>query len=265
MIAASADLLAELPLAAACAVLGLGRGSYYRSLGKQASEGSPGGREREDEAALLAAVEQVVLEFPGYGYLRVTHQLRREGFCVNPKRIYRLMGEAGWLHLRKRGRVRTTNSDHGLPIYPNLLPACGWRALTGPNQAWGADLTYVRLGDGFCYLAVLLDLFSRRIVGWDLAGEPGSQGSAGSPGEGVGEPATGRGVDPPLGSGRAVRLSGVRAAVEAGAGEDQHGWRGSAEGERAHGAVDADGEGRGGGPGGVSDVPGSQARNRSLH
>jgi len=126
---------------------------------------------------LLAAVEQVVLAFPGYGYLRVTHQLRRKGWVINPKRVYRLMGAAGWLHRKKPARVRTTDSTHGLPIYPNLLSDCGWRALTGPNQAWGADLTYVRLGDGFCYLAVLLDLFSRRIVGWNLSESLEAQGA----------------------------------------------------------------------------------------
>ncbi len=169
MIAASPDLLRELPLAAACAVLGLGRGGYFRARDKQASEGLPSRRGRKDEETLLGALEQVVLEFPGYGYLRVTHQLRRAGLQINPKRVYRLMREVGWLHGRKRGRVRTTDSEHGFSIYPNLLPDCGWRALTGPNQAWGADLTYVRLGDGFCYLAVVLDFFSRRIVGWDLS------------------------------------------------------------------------------------------------
>ncbi len=169
MIAGSPDLLRELPLAAACAVLELGRGSYYRRLGQQASEERPGRSVSEEEVALREALEQVVLEFPGYGHLRVTKQLQREGFRVNHKRVYRLMQEAGWLHVPKRGRVRTTDSEHGFPIYPNLLPACGWRGLTAPNQAWGADLTYVRLGEGFCYLAVLLDLFSRRIVGWDLS------------------------------------------------------------------------------------------------
>ncbi len=174
MIVASTDLLAELPLATACAVLDLGRGSYYRERNQQTSERVVallrGPRpELPEDGALFAALEQAVREFPGYGYLRMTQHLRREGFRVNPKRIYRLMQEAGWLHRRKRARVRTTNSEHGLPIYPNLLPDCGWRTLTAPNQAWGADLTYVRLGGEFCYLAVLLDLFSRRIVGWDLS------------------------------------------------------------------------------------------------
>lgn len=169
MIAASGDLLRELPLSAACAVLDVGRGSYYRALSGQATEQSLAKEENEAAAVLLAAVEQVVLAFPSYGYLRVTKQLQREGWRVNHKRVYRLMQAAGWLHVRPRRGVRTTDSEHGFAIYPNLLAACGWRALTAPNQAWGADLTYVRLREGFCYLAVLLDLFSRRIVGWDLS------------------------------------------------------------------------------------------------
>ena len=169
MIAASWDLLQQLPLSTACAALDLGRGGYYRALDRPISERLLARGHSAEEEALRAAMEGIVLEFPGYGYLRVTHQLRREGFRVNPKRVYRLMREGGWLHVRQRGRVRTTDSEHGFPVYPNLLPAYGWQALTRPNQAWGADLTYVRLEEGFCYLAVLLDLFSRRIVGWNLS------------------------------------------------------------------------------------------------
>ena len=166
MMAASADLLSDLPLAHACAVLEVGRGNYYRASRSATAAGSV---ETEPDAPLLAAIETVVLQLPGYGYPRVTAQLRREGWEVNHKRVYRLMREAGLLRVRRRGQVRTTDSGHGFPIYPNLLSERGWRRLTAPDQAWGADLTYVRLGDGFCYLAVLLDLFSRRIVGWNLA------------------------------------------------------------------------------------------------
>jgi transposase InsO family protein len=122
-----------------------------------------------EDLALSAALEQVVEEFPGVGYLRACKYLQRAGFRVNPKRVYRLMQEAGWLQARARRTVRTTNSKHGFAVYPNLLASCGWRTLTAPNQAWGADLTYVRLGAEFCYLAVLLDLFSRRVVGWHLS------------------------------------------------------------------------------------------------
>jgi putative transposase len=164
VIAASPDLLAQLPLAQACAVLAIGRGSYYRKQGEPCPAAAA-----PAELALRAAIEQVVLTFPGYGYPRVTRQLQRDGWGVNHKRVYRLMREAGLLQERKRGAVRTTDSEHGWPIYPNLLPERGWRQLTRPDEAWGADLTYVRLGGGFCYLAVLLDLFSRRIVGWNLS------------------------------------------------------------------------------------------------
>jgi putative transposase len=166
VIAQSADLLVHLPRSQACALLEMGRGSFYRpGAGERCSTHAPQG----EEAALLAAMERIVLEFPGYGYPRVTRQLQREGFWVNHKRVYRLMQKAQLLQRRKRGQIRTTNSEHGWPIYPNLLAECGWRTLTRPDEAWGADLTYVRLGEGFCYLAVLLDLFSRRIVGWDLS------------------------------------------------------------------------------------------------
>jgi putative transposase len=174
VIAASPDLLAQLPLTQACALLELGRGSYYRhgaSVGHYASTAD------NDEMALRGAIEQVVLAFPGYGYPRVTRQLQRDGWSVNHKRVYRLMREAGLLQGRSRRQVRTTNSEHGWPIFPNLLPDCGWRRLTRPNEAWGADLTYVRLGEGFCYLAVLLDLFSRRIVGWQLSESLVAQGA----------------------------------------------------------------------------------------
>jgi transposase InsO family protein len=168
VIAGSADLLRRLPVTAACAQLNLGRGSYYRAL-EVAADGGQVGTTPAEEAAPLQALEAVVLTYPGYGYPRVTRQLQREGWRVNHKRVYRLRGAAGLLHPRKRRQVRTTDSEHGFPIYPNLLPACGWRELKEPSQAWGADLTYLRLGTGFCYLAVVLDLFSRRIVGWNLS------------------------------------------------------------------------------------------------
>jgi transposase InsO family protein len=166
VIAASADLRFRLPLADACALLDLGRGGYYRASQPEILPRAAGS---DPDGALLAAIEATVLQFPGYGYPRVTAHLRREGGAVNHKRVYRLMQEAGLLRVRQRGQVRTTDSKHGFPIFANLLSECGWRQLTAPNQAWGADLTYVRLGDGFCYLAVLLDLFSRRIVGWNLS------------------------------------------------------------------------------------------------
>jgi putative transposase len=169
VIEASGDLLERLPLTAALAVLSVGRGSYYRAKQRSGSEAAAGAERTEEEQVLLGAIEAVVLEFPGYGYPRVTRHLQRVGWEVNHKRVRRLMGEAGLLQPKVRRSVWTTNSDHGLPIYPNLLLGCGWRQLTRPDEAWAADITYVRLLSGFCYLAVLLDLFSRRVVGWNLS------------------------------------------------------------------------------------------------
>ena len=115
--------------------------------------------------ALRDAIQRVALEFPSYGWRRITAELRREKWAVNHKRVYRWMRADNLLCLRKRKFVVTTDSDHGLPVYPNLA-----RALTptGLDQLWGAELTYVRLELEFVYLAVLLDAFSRRVIGWAL-------------------------------------------------------------------------------------------------
>src|SRR5207237_10685685 len=99
----------------------------------------------------------------------VSVHLRREGWAVNRKRVLRVMRQESLLCQLKRRWTRTTDSEHGLRVYPNLLADCGWRSLTGLDQAWVADLTYIRLPSGFCYLAAILDAFSRRVVGWSLS------------------------------------------------------------------------------------------------
>ena len=101
-----------------------------------------------------------------YGYRRIAALLRREGWCVNHKRVLRMTREDNLLCLRKRlFRPATTDSRHGWRVWPNLarhlLPMA-------PNQLWVADITYVRLGEAFVYLAVILDAFSRRVVGWAM-------------------------------------------------------------------------------------------------
>ncbi len=112
-------------------------------------------------------IEQIILEFPGYGYRRVTHASARQGWNVNHKRVLRIMREESLLcHLKKRFVVTTTNSQHGFPIYPNRLADL---VLTAPDQAWVADLTYIRLRSAFVYLACILDAYSRRCVGWYLS------------------------------------------------------------------------------------------------
>jgi len=115
--------------------------------------------------ALRDALQRIALEFPSYGWPRMTVELKRRGWAVNHKRVYRLMREDNLLCLRKRKFVVTTDSDHGLPVYPHLARRM---TLTGLDQLWVADLTYIRLEVEFVYLAVILDAFSRRVIGWAL-------------------------------------------------------------------------------------------------
>ena len=110
---------------------------------------------------LRDAMQRIALEFPSYGWRRMTAELQRRGWAVNHKRVYRLMHEDNLLCLRKRKFIVTTDSHHPLSIYPNL--AAGM-TLTGVNQLWVADITYIRLFLEFVFLAVILDAFSGRVV-----------------------------------------------------------------------------------------------------
>lgn len=114
---------------------------------------------------LRDAIQKIALEMPAYGYRRVTAQLRRQGWAVNHKRVLRMMREDNLLCLRRRKFVVTTDSNHKLPVYPNLAKDL---KVTRLNQLWVADLTYIRLRFEFVYLAVVLDGFSRRVIGWAL-------------------------------------------------------------------------------------------------
>jgi putative transposase len=111
-------------------------------------------------------IQRIAVEFCCYGWRRVTAELRRQGWVVNHKRVRRIMREDNLLCLRKRKFVvMTTDSNHLRPIYPNLAAQ---RELTGIDQLWVADITYIRLETEFVYLAVVLDAFSRRVIGWAL-------------------------------------------------------------------------------------------------
>ncbi len=118
------------------------------------------------DVELRDAIERIVLKFPGYGYRRVTAELCRRGWAVNHKRILRIMREESLLcQLRRRFKV-TTDSAHSFGSHPNLLKDV---ELDGPDQGWISDITYVRLPTSFCYLAAILDAYSRLCVGWCLS------------------------------------------------------------------------------------------------
>jgi transposase InsO family protein len=120
----------------------------------------------ERDVALRDAIERIVLEFPGYGYRRVTAELHRQKWDVNHKRVLRVMRQEARLCQLRRSWLTTTDSRHGLMVYPNLLSGL---ELTQANQAWVADITYVQLPTAFVYLACVLDAWSRRCVGWRLS------------------------------------------------------------------------------------------------
>ncbi len=138
------------PVAPSCAVVGLARSSFYHR---------PKLRPEEED------LQAVVREFPTYGSRRVTAQLKREGWEVNRKRIRRLRRQMGLSQPPRRRGIRTTQSRHPHPRYPNLVQG---RKVSYPDQVWVSDITYIRLQGGFVYLAVSLDVFTRRVRGWQL-------------------------------------------------------------------------------------------------
>ena len=120
----------------------------------------------ETEADLRDRIEAICLEFPRYGYRRVTMQLKRERWAVNHKRVLRLMRESDLLCRVKRKCVKTTDSKQGLPRYPNLIKKM---LISYLNQVWLTDITYIRIRTGFVYLAAILDAYSRRVIGYAIS------------------------------------------------------------------------------------------------
>ena len=155
----------ELSVQRLCQISGVSRAGYYRrKLGSQA--------ESQPAVELRPALQEIALEMPAYGYRRITRELRDRGWQANGKRVLRLMREDNLLCLRKKKWVRTTDSNHPFPVYPNLASEL---VLTGINQLWVADITYIRLQLEFVYLAMLLDVYSRRAVGWNLGRSLGTE------------------------------------------------------------------------------------------
>ncbi|MGH6933719.1 MAG: IS3 family transposase [Dongiaceae bacterium] len=141
-----------------CALAGVSRAGYYRHW--QAS------LPRQEETGVRDAIQRLALAHQHYGYRRIAAQLRREGLAVNRKRVLRLMREDNLLCLRTRPFMPvTTDSRHGWRVVPNLARGL---VLSGLDQLWVADITYVHLLEEFAYLAIVLDAFSRRVVGWAL-------------------------------------------------------------------------------------------------
>jgi putative transposase len=137
-------------------MIALPRSSYYYK---------PNGK-APDQKQLIDRIEALIEEFPGYGYRRVTRQLQREGVCINHKKVLRIMRLRGLTRKPKRRWVKTTDSNHSCTIYPNLLP---YQPVSALNQVWVADITYISIISAFVYLAVILDLFSRKAIGYGIA------------------------------------------------------------------------------------------------
>ena len=140
-----------------CQLGQVSRAGFYRSLRPKPAE--------DPDVELRDVIQRIALEFPSYGWPRMTRELGRRRWVVNHKRVYRLMREDNLLCLRRRKFVITTDSAHDLPVYANLTREM---TLSGIDQLWVADITYIRLLVEFVYLAVILDAFSRRVIGWAL-------------------------------------------------------------------------------------------------
>jgi transposase InsO family protein len=141
-----------------CRLVQVSRAGYYRFLQPR----YPG----EEQMEVRHAIQQIVVEHRRrYGYRRVTVELRRRGMAVNHKRVLRLMREDNLLGIEPKAFLATTDSDHDQPVYLNLARRM---KVTAINQLWVADITYIRLRQEFVYLAVVLDVFSRKVVGWAL-------------------------------------------------------------------------------------------------
>jgi len=141
-----------------CQLAGVSRAGYYRHWAASAP--------KAEETELRDLVQRLALAHRPYGYRRITELVRREGWPANRKRIARIMREDNLLAVKRRAfRPATTRSDHSWRIWPNLARQMKPMAV---DQLWVADITYVRLGEAFVYLAVILDAFSRKVVGWSM-------------------------------------------------------------------------------------------------
>jgi len=137
---------------------GLARSTYYKKAG---------GKRLKADMELKGRIDEIHVDFPGYGYRRIKPELEKDGPKVNWKRIRRVMRKYGLFAILPRAFRPTTDSRHRFARYKNLLPELA--AIKAPNRVWGSDITYIRILDGFVYLAVILDLYSRKVIGWSIS------------------------------------------------------------------------------------------------
>ena len=149
----------DFPVQRLCKVLGVSASGDFAWKGRPACR-----RQREDMVLLAHVRSAFTLSNGTYGSPRMVHELRHNGLTIGRRRVARLMRENGLRARQKRRFKRTTDSLHSFPIAPNILGQDF--AATGPNQKWGADISYVWTKEGWLYLAVVIDLFARRVVGW---------------------------------------------------------------------------------------------------
>ncbi|MDQ2938757.1 MAG: IS3 family transposase [Acidobacteriota bacterium] len=147
-----------------CSSLSLSRAEYYRHSNCPEAP--------EPDIDLRQAIHEIAADMPAYGYRRITAQLVRNGIVANHKRVLKLMRKDGLLCNRKPAFVNTTQSQHSFTIYPNLVPSL---VIDSSNQLWVADITYIHLRREVFYLAVVLDAFSRRVIGWHMDSTLGAQ------------------------------------------------------------------------------------------
>lgn len=147
---------AEIPVSKACSGLGISRSGYYKLRQVVVP----------DDSKVRGIIQKIALEFPCYGYRRITCEMHRQGQQINHKRVLRIMREDNLLCVRKKFKITTTDSNHNLPVFPNLAKNI---IVTKPNQLWVADITYIQLQREYVYLAAIIERFSRKCIGWDLS------------------------------------------------------------------------------------------------
>ena len=157
MIEQKMQVQGSLALVELCQLSGVSRASYYRRWQAE--------KPNDEEMVIRDRLQQLALKNRHQGYRYITKLLKREGWLINHKRTLRLMREDNLLSLRRRKWTTTTDSDHDRPVYPNIARLL---QVEGPDQLWVADITYVRLRSEFVYVAMVLDVYSRRIVGWTI-------------------------------------------------------------------------------------------------